>query len=158
GHALDRRGTGHVTVGIALELCDLPSASAEARARLAPTAPLLRHGLLTVHGEGVWLSRSLRVPDRVVTHLVGADTMDPAVTEMVTSAGVVDLPEVETLARAIELGVPLSYIRSPLGAPGAAVAAAAFSTLGIRPLVVDLRRRPPDRTPAGAVALVAREA
>lgn len=152
------RGTGHVTVGTALELCDLPTASAEARARLAPAAPLRRHGLLTVQGDGVWLARTLQVPDRVVAHLVGDDTVDQVVAEMVTYAGSVDLPEATTIARAIELGVPLSYVRSPVGAPGPAVAAAAFSTLGIRPFVVDLGRRPPDLPTADAVALVAREA
>ncbi|MDM8083991.1 ATP-binding protein [Cellulomonas cellasea] len=149
---------GHVALGTALELCGLGSGSAEARARLHPSAPLRRHRLLLVHGDGPWLGRTLQAPDRVVGHLVGDDTPDPLVAAMTVPAGGVDLPEAHSVARAVELGVRLVYVRSPLGAPGAAVAAGAFGTLGIRPLVVDLRRRPAETGGASAVAVAAREA
>ena len=151
-------GGGHVCLGTALELCGLGSASAEARARLHPAAPLRRHHLLLVHGDGPWLARTLQVPDRVVAHLVGDDTPDPLVATLTVHADGVDLPEAQSVARAVELGVRLAYVRAPLGAPGAAVAAGAFGALGIQPLVVDLRRRPAQTSGAVAVAAAAREA
>ncbi|MFC8199000.1 ATP-binding protein [Streptomyces sp. NPDC057298] len=65
------------TTGLALDLCGLPAHLAEARARLHPSAPLTALGLLTVEEpERPFLSRSLRVPDRLVAHLLGDDTPD----------------------------------------------------------------------------------
>ncbi|WP_238431374.1 ATP-binding protein [Streptomyces cavernae] len=55
------------------------AALAAARARFHPSAPLTALGLLTVEEpERPFLSRSLRVPDRLVAHLLGDDTPDAA--------------------------------------------------------------------------------
>ncbi|MCM2425423.1 ATP-binding protein [Streptomyces sp. RKAG337] len=67
------------TVALALDLCGLPTHSAAGRSRFHPAARLLARGLLEVEDpERPFLSRSLRVPDRVVAHLLGDDTPDPA--------------------------------------------------------------------------------
>ncbi|MBB5802171.1 AAA+ superfamily predicted ATPase [Saccharothrix ecbatanensis] len=67
------------TVGLAMELCGLPAAGA-GRFRFAASAPLVRGGLLEVRdSELPTLSRALRVPDRVVAHLLGDDEPDPAI-------------------------------------------------------------------------------
>ncbi|MFC5058254.1 ATP-binding protein [Saccharothrix xinjiangensis] len=67
------------TVGLALRLCGAPAAG-PGRFRLAPTAPLVAGGLVEVHDrDAPALSRVLRVPDRVVAHLLGDDAPDPAV-------------------------------------------------------------------------------
>ncbi|MCQ4045108.1 ATP-binding protein [Streptantibioticus rubrisoli] len=64
------------TVGLALELCGLPAASA-ARFRLAPSAPLVAGGLVEIgEPERPQLSRALRVPDRVTAHLLGNEEPD----------------------------------------------------------------------------------
>lgn len=77
GYLNDDVSRRRATVGLALDLCGLPAHRAEARARFRPTAPLTALGLLTVEEpERPFLSRSLRVPDRVVAHLLGDDTPD----------------------------------------------------------------------------------
>lgn len=67
------------TVSLALDLCGVPAHSAAGRSRFHPAARLLARGLIEVDDpERPFLSRSLRVPDRVVAHLLGDDTPDPA--------------------------------------------------------------------------------
>ncbi|WP_026425721.1 ATP-binding protein [Actinokineospora inagensis] len=66
------------TVGLALRLCGLPQAGL-GRFRLSPAAPLVSGGLVEVTDPtAAALSRTLRVPDRVVAHLLGDDNPDPA--------------------------------------------------------------------------------
>ncbi|MBM7774843.1 hypothetical protein JOD54_005047 [Actinokineospora baliensis] len=63
------------TVGLALRLCGLPQAGV-GRFRLGP---LVASGLVEIGDAGAAaLSRTLRVPDRVVGHLLGYDSPDPA--------------------------------------------------------------------------------
>ncbi|MFD5741078.1 ATP-binding protein, partial [Streptomyces massasporeus] len=79
GYLNDDVSRRRATVALALDLCGVPVHLAEARARLRPTAPLAALGLLTVEeSERPFLSRSLRVPDRLVAHLLGDDTPDAA--------------------------------------------------------------------------------
>jgi len=151
-------GARHVTLGIALELCGIGTAEATGRELLSVTAPLRRHRLVELVGDGPWLSRSLRVPDRVVSHLAGDSTLDPVVAELLVRTESVTTPETETVARALDRGSRLVYVRSALGAPGAAVAAGAFGRLGVRVLAVDLARRPAGLDAADALALATREA
>ncbi|MFF0969795.1 ATP-binding protein [Streptomyces sp. NPDC003283] len=79
GYLNDDVSRRRATVALALDLCGVPVHSASARARLHPGAPLSALGLLTVEEpERPFLSRSLRVPDRLVSHLLGDDTPDAA--------------------------------------------------------------------------------
>jgi hypothetical protein len=79
GYLNDDVSRRRATVGLALDLCGIPAHRAEGRARFHPTAPLSALGLLTVEDpERPFLSRSLRVPDRIVAHLLGDDTPDAA--------------------------------------------------------------------------------
>ncbi|MGX9884473.1 ATP-binding protein [Streptomyces sp. NPDC002276] len=79
GYLNDDVSRRRATVGLALDLCGVPAHEAAGRARFQPTAPLSALGLLTVEEpERPFLSRSLRVPDRVVAHLLGDDTPDAA--------------------------------------------------------------------------------
>ncbi|GAA4332751.1 ATP-binding protein [Streptomyces venetus] len=81
GYLNDDVSRRRATVALALDLCGVPVHLPGARARLRPTAPLAALGLLTVEEpERPFLSRSLRVPDRVVAHLLGDDTPDGALT------------------------------------------------------------------------------
>ncbi|MGC0410450.1 hypothetical protein RKD31_003693 [Streptomyces sp. SAI-163] len=67
------------TVGLALDLCGVPAHLATARARFHASAPLRTLGLLEVEEpERPFLTRSLRVPDRLVGHLLGDDDPDAA--------------------------------------------------------------------------------
>ncbi|MGW5651597.1 ATP-binding protein [Streptomyces humi] len=75
GYLNDDVGRRRATTGLALDLYGVPAHLAVARARFHPTAPLTALGLLTVEEpERPFLSRSLRVPDRVLSHLIGDDT------------------------------------------------------------------------------------
>ncbi|MGW1674710.1 ATP-binding protein [Streptomyces sp. NPDC002324] len=79
GYLNDDVSRRRATVGLALDLCGLPVQLAGARARFLPSAPLSALGLLTVEEpERPFLGRELRVPDRLVAHLLGDDTMDAA--------------------------------------------------------------------------------
>ncbi|MGW5501802.1 ATP-binding protein [Streptomyces rochei] len=79
GYLNDDVSRRRATVGLALELCAVPPHTAAARARLHPSAPLLGLGLLEVEEpERPFLTRSLRVPDRLTGHLLGDDAPDAA--------------------------------------------------------------------------------
>ncbi|MEZ0111544.1 hypothetical protein ABH920_005562 [Catenulispora sp. EB89] len=65
------------TVGLALDLCGYQAWDPAARARFGAGAPLVEGGLLELEdADRPLLSRALRVPDRVVAHLLGDDTPD----------------------------------------------------------------------------------
>ncbi|MFJ2746138.1 ATP-binding protein [Streptomyces sp. NPDC087440] len=77
GYLNDDVSRRRATAGLALDLCGVPPHTGAARARLHPSAPLRAFGLLEVEEpERPFLTRALRVPDRVVGHLIGDDTPD----------------------------------------------------------------------------------
>ncbi|CAM5415571.1 ATPase AAA [Streptomyces spiroverticillatus] len=77
GYLNDDVSRRRATAGLALDLCGVPSHTGGARARLHPSAPLRAFGLLEVEEpERPFLTRALRVPDRIVAHLLGDDTPD----------------------------------------------------------------------------------
>ena len=135
-----RGGVGWASVGLALELAGLPSASASGALQLHDQGPLRRHGLVEVVGEGAWLGRSLRVPDRVRTHLVGADAREPVVDDIALEAVPFPSPVADTVGRALVAGAGLIWLRSPFGTAGVATAAAAYAGLDIAWLAIDAHR------------------
>jgi hypothetical protein len=151
-------GSARPTVALALELAGVPTATAEAFARLGPDSPLRRHRLLDLTDTEQWLARQLRVPDAVVSALAGGTADDPAVSRLRTNVVPLSLPNSATIARAIERGVPLIWVRSAAGMSGASMAAGAFDQLGLRCLALDLRRHQPDQNLADVLAAAARDA
>jgi hypothetical protein len=131
---------GRPTVALALELGEIASADAAGFAALGPAGRLRRAGLLEVVGDGIWLRRPLRVPDRVSAQLAGADDLDPAVAAAVVDALPFGHPVAAELARAVAAGQPLIWLRTVLGTAGPSVAVAAFAEVGLGALVVDARR------------------
>ena len=146
------------TVGLALELCERGSMSAAARARLAPAGPLRRANLVEVVGDSTVLTRQVRAVDRVVAHLAGEDDLDPLVSGLMVATSPLPFPETPALARALEVGAPITWVHSPPGTAGQSLAAGAFEALDATCLTVDLRRRPPATSAVDAVRAVAREA
>ncbi|MEW2493303.1 ATP-binding protein [Streptomyces nodosus] len=148
------------TTGLALGLCGLSAADATARSRLSPQAPLRSGGLLlTEDQDRPFLARTLRVPDRVTAHLLGDDTPDPRIVDLLAPWG--DVPCVgdpSGLARALAAGVPLAYLREEQGGAGTALAASALTRAGHGVLGVDLDRLSRDPNPTEAVRVLAREA
>jgi hypothetical protein len=147
------------TVSLAFAVCGVPASAAAARARLAPGGPLLRHRLLAVEDvDRPFLTRGLRVPDRVTAHLIGSDEPDAAVAELVGAATTLPGPDADDLARMLAAGVGLVYLRDRTRLTAAAVAAAALEGAGRRPMLLDLARlaAQPDRD--DLLGLVGREA
>ncbi|MFJ9419155.1 AAA family ATPase [Streptomyces sp. NPDC101227] len=78
GYLNDDVGRRRATVTLALDLAGTGPYEPAARARFHPAAPLLSGGLLVVEDEDRPLpGRALRVPERVVAHLLGDDGLDP---------------------------------------------------------------------------------
>ncbi|MEV7466961.1 ATP-binding protein [Streptomyces kronopolitis] len=78
GYLNDDVGRRRATVALALELAGTGPHEPSARARFHPAAPLLAGGLLVVEDADRPLpGRALRVPERVVAHLLGDEGLDP---------------------------------------------------------------------------------
>ncbi len=139
-------------VELALALCGLPGADAAGRARLSPGSALVDGGLVVVEDtERPLLSRALRVPDRVVAHLLGDERVDPELADLVREPPDVAVGPWQQVAEAIRRGVRLHYLRSGAAGSGRAVAAAALRDAGMPVLDVDLALWPAE---SGAPARV----
>ena len=121
--------------GLALELRRRRRArdGAAARARLGPLAPLVAGGLLLVEDpDRPFLTRSLRVPDRVTAHLLGDDAAGPARRRRSSATSVGGRPRRRStpLARALAPGLPLVYLRERPGSSGRSLGWTALGALG----------------------------
>jgi hypothetical protein len=115
-------------------------------------------GLLVVEDtERPFLTRALRVPDRVAGHLVGDDTTDPLVAALEVTPSDRDLAGSATLERGLRAGARLAYVRERIGTAPLTVAARALARLGPPPVVIDLGRLGP-REEADAATAAIREA
>ncbi|MFE6766919.1 ATP-binding protein [Streptomyces sp. NPDC057689] len=148
------------SIGLALGLCGVSPADAVARGRLAAGAPLRDGGLLLAEDlDRPFLSRALRVPDRVTAHLLGDDTRDPRLADVTAPwEAVGGVGDPAALARVLAGGVPLVYLSEDQGGAGTALAASALERAGRSVLGVDLARLAADPAPADAVRTLVREA
>ncbi|MFP4311986.1 MAG: ATP-binding protein, partial [Nitriliruptoraceae bacterium] len=141
GYLNDDVSQRRATVSLALLLAGLPISSGSARARLGPLGMLRRAGLLEVVEEDrPALTRSLRVPDRVLGHLLGADAIDHVLVPVQRRVTPVDGPAAGYLAGALQAGSRCAYLRAGQGAAAASEAVEALHRLGWSPLVLDLSR------------------
>ncbi|UKY53271.1 ATP-binding protein [Streptomyces inhibens] len=141
GYLNDDVGRRRATVALALDLAGTGPYEPAARARFHPAAPLLSGGLLVVEDEDRPLpGRALRVPERVVAHLLGHDGLDSEL----WGGGVELLPPGE---RAEERTDGESDARAFFGRLAALA--------GERPIAAHLRERRPG-TAAGPVTDVLR--
>ncbi|MFD3525341.1 ATP-binding protein [Streptomyces sp. NPDC058653] len=148
------------SIGLALGLCGSTPADQEARARLAAESPLRAGGLLLVEDlERPFLSRALRVPDRVTAHLLGNDTPDPRLADLLAPwRAVPGVGDPAPLAGVLSDGVRLAYLSEDQGGAGTALAASALTAAGLGVLGLDLARLAEDPSPADAVRALVREA
>ena len=157
----DDIGRRRATIGLTLELLGADPFLAQARARFAAASPLVEGGLLLVEeAERPFLSRSLRVPDRVAAYLLGGESLDPqasAVLRPTAPAGARRGPA-EGLAAALRGGVRLAYLREEPGAPAAEVACAALERAGLAALNLDLGVLAAGPAPEALVPILVREA
>ncbi|MFE6983769.1 AAA family ATPase [Streptomyces griseus] len=148
------------SIGLALGLCGVALSDPAARARLAAGAPLRAGGLLLAEDlNRPFLSRALRVPDRVAAHLLGDDTPDPRLAELLAPwQAVPGVGDPAPLAGVLAEGVALAYLSEDQGGAGTALAASALRMAGRRVLGLDLARLAEDPSPAEAVRALVREA
>lgn len=137
GYLNDDVSRRRATVGLALELCGAPAHLAPARARFHSSAPLRAYGLLDVEEpERPFLSRSLRVPDRLLAHLLGDDTPDAALHghlhPLPPPLPADDEDFVRLLARRMREGGPLTaYLREHREGDGLAAITSALRAAGV---------------------------
>ncbi len=161
GYLHDDVSRRRASAGLALELAGGPRLAVEgtARSRLGSHGALVDGGLLLVEDpDRPFLTRSLRVPDRVAAHLLGDDRPDPVIVPLLVEPPDLDLGDVEVLARALEAGVPLAYIRQAPGASARGLAHAALVRVGRTAVHVDLDRLAAADDPATIAGAAAREA
>ena len=147
------------SIGLALELAGAAATSAVARRALSPAGPLVALGLVLVEDpDRPYLTRSLRVPDRVVSHLLGDTAPDPAIRHVLLDVEGYRSPLAERVGRALDAGTDVVHLREREAGTGAATAVAALKAGGRGAVVADLTlvARAPD--PEALVRAVAREA
>jgi hypothetical protein len=159
GYLHDDVSRRRASIGLALELVGAGGASGIGRARLGVAGPLVAGGLVVVEdGERPFLTRSLRVPDRVAGHLVGDDTTDPLVAALEATPSERDLAGVATLEGGLRAGARLVYVRERIGTAPVSLAARALARLGRPPVVIDLGRLEPQQDIGSVATAVIREA
>lgn len=147
------------TIGLALALADVSPASASARARLMPGAPLIDRSLIVLDDiDRPFLTRAMRVPDRVAAHLLGDDGSDPTLVGVLTEPVPFPGARADQLARALRAGQRLIYMRESGAGIGPSVAAAALRAAGRPVLGVELTRLAQGRDPRDVVTVLGREA
>ena len=146
------------SAGVALALCGVPLSSAWGRERLT-SGPLIEAGLLGLDDQDrPFPGRAVRVPDRVVAHLLGSDQLDALLAGVVVPPPAVAWGDGSAVARALLAGSRLCYLREPPTGSGVLVALDALRRTGMDGLVLDLEHlcRLPD--PVAAARAAAREA
>ena len=150
------------TVGLALELAGLPGLDSAIRARVLSGSPMIDGALLFLEeSDRPFLTRSLRVPDRVTAHLLGGDDPDSGLLHCLA-----DLPplparagpnEVE-VGRALRSGATLVHLHEKPGDASRMGAVVALREAGLGAVVIDLHRLAPDEDVGVLARTAAREA
>ncbi len=147
------------SIGLALQLAGASDLAGEARSRLEASRPLVSQGLVVVEDQDrPLLTRGLRVPDRVVAHLLGDDAPDPALGGLLTETSEIDGPLAEQIAHAMNSGVHLFYLGDRGTGTAPAIAAGALTAIGRSAVALDLGRLARNADPSTAARLAVREA
>ncbi len=147
------------SIGLWLELCGIKPAGGVAWQRLAPGGALTESRLVLVEeSERPFLTRSLRVPDRVTAFLLGDDAPDAELSSVLYRCDPAPVSEDHDLVRWLREDARLAYIRERPGNSGAPLALGALSLIGLPALVIDLRRVRAEDDVIRLAALAAREA
>lgn len=129
------------SIGLALELAEASAWSTDDRGRLQPSGPLLRQNLIIVEdGDRPFLTRALRVPDRVVGHLLGDERPDAALASVIEPVAACSSALARQLGHAVRSGVSLVHVRERMTGTGTALAVAALAEAGRPSVVLDLDR------------------
>jgi hypothetical protein len=147
------------STGLALELCGAALGAGTNRHHLGSSGALVSGGLLLVEEpDRPYLSRPLRIPDRVASHLLGDDVLDPTVEPLVQAPVRAEVGGADLLEHSLRSGLRLCYVRERMGTAGLSLAATAFARAGIPSLAVDLQRLEAGDDPQDIAGAAAREA
>ncbi len=147
------------SVGLTLELCGAALHDGPARQCFAPGAPLVASGLIVVEDlDRPLLSRALRVPDRVVAHLLGRDEPDPGVSPLVCEPAPWPGPPSQVMSRALAAGVEVVYVQCPPGGTALAWVAASLRAAGRSAFAVALELTDTHDDHARTAVVASREA
>lgn len=136
---------GRATVGLALELAGIGTATVSAARHLHPSASLCRLGLLDIGADAGWLDRTLQVQDRLRAHLVGDDGPDQDVAAATVDVIAYRCTVSDQIAHALVAGQGLIWVHGPGGTAGVSAAVAGFQEVGAECLVLDARLIDPSR-------------
>ncbi|MGH9195774.1 MAG: ATP-binding protein, partial [Acidimicrobiia bacterium] len=141
GYLHDDVSRRRASPGLALELCRGTFATGGDRSRLMPESPLIKGGLITLEDrDRPFLTRSLRVPDRVMAFVLGSDAMDPTIVSLLMPFVESDLEGLDRLSHALDSGSQLVYLHERPGGAGTSLGATVFRRAGRSPIVIDLQR------------------
>lgn len=147
------------TVGLALELADLSPLNAAARARLAPGAPLVDNSLIVVDDtDRPFLTRAIRVPDRVTAHLLGDDNPDAALADVLIEPRGHHCGQSRDLAQAFKSGERFCYLREAVSDSGTAIMTDALWAAGHTVMCCDATRLAASGDISNVVSVLGREA
>jgi hypothetical protein len=159
GYLHDDVSRRRASIGLWLELCGLEATSTAAWRRLMPDAALQAGRLVVVEeAERPFLTRALRVPDRVTSFLLGDDAPDPALRDLVYDCRPAADASRSPLTTSLSGGCRLAYVRERSGTAAPPIAAGALGGARLGVVALDLRRLRPDDDVATLAALAAREA
>ncbi len=118
----------------------MPLSAASGHARLQH-GPLVRGSLVVVdEPERPFPGRPLRVPDRVVRHLLGDDEPEPALAAALGAVPDVPWGDPGPLAAALGGGITLTYLREPATGSGRVLATEALRLVGLGAVLLDLTK------------------
>jgi len=128
------------SVGLALELSGARLTSASDRSRFIH-GPLVTTALVVVEDQDRPLpSRALRVPDRVVAHLLGDDAADAALRGLLTETVGVAWGDAAPVVAALRRGIRAVYLSEAGTGSGVLVAEQALAQIGRGSVHLDLER------------------
>ncbi|MEX0789451.1 MAG: ATP-binding protein [Actinomycetota bacterium] len=143
GYLNDDVSRRRASIGLTLELCGLhlrsSAEASEVLGRFHPGSPLVSGGLLLVEeADRPLLTRPLRVPDRVISHLLGDERPDPSIAPYLENPQPVQSAGVDLVHRALASGARLVYIREAPGATGLSMGTSGLAQAGVAATGLDL--------------------
>ena len=147
------------SVALALMVCGADLLDGVARSRFRSKGPLVEGQLVVVDdADRPFPSRAVRVPDRIVAHLLGDDTPDAAIDPYLIQWVDADVGQSDGIGRALAAGTRLIYVRESTGSAACAYLANSLAAAG-RPVVsMDLNLVDAKEDPLPLAALATREA
>ena len=147
------------SVGLALELCRADLMDGTARSRFGPTSPMLAGHLAELEDtDRPFLSRALRVPDRVTAYVLGDDTPDGILRPLLMTPVDVDVGYSDDVGRAIASGTELIYTRESTGSAAFAFLTRSLAAAELPVVAIDLSLLDPGSDVVELGAVAAREA